>query len=635
MMKKGILLAACGLVLVAGVPIAAFAGDYSSSPAPVVSQPATGANTFPMPIVTGPRIPPSAQSVTPVIPHTSVSKAKRAKLERRAETGKTVIDQWSQEKDLPHELQPGALNPERHNDDQASLTVKNAIFIAIRNNPALRADLLEPLAAQESVRQANAVFDPELSSRVDVNKESVPSITNFKSVGQVTFSRKEYDWDFDVTKVLSTTNGILTANFSNSRISSNARSWTVNPSYNPSIGISLSQPLLRNFGLDFATINVRIAQAGQARAQYTLEQNLSDFLLQVGTDYWNVVRAVENLQVNKGALRLAEDTVNQDLANLRLGMAARIDVQEAQSVAASWHAAVLAAQNEVATARVVLRQEVMLNSQNSFLAEAIDPSDRPTGTANIDMNDERALELAMQYRPELGAMRESLRGIKLQVRYAQNQTLPELTFGGQFDVNSTAGSVDCLHFNGLATSNCTVASSGGPLLGIKQPLRGQYPDALDRLWKFSFYHYAVGLSLRVPLDNDYANASLAQTRVEYDQESLRYREQVSKIIVEVESALSNLATTFERVHATDAAAAYARAALSAEEARYRAGAADTHELLQYQQELISALANQVQAQLDLEVAKLAIEHAKGTLLKSFQINFEVDKNYQTPWYARF
>ncbi len=635
MMKKGILLAACGLVLVAGVPIAAFAGDYSSSPAPVVSQPATGANTFPMPIITGPRIPPSAQSVTPIIPRTSVSKAKRAKLERRAETGKTVIDQWSQEKDLPHELQPGALNPERHNDDQASLTVKNAIFIAIRNNPALRADLLEPLAAQESVRQANAVFDPELSSRVDVNKESVPSITNFKSVGQVTFSRKEYDWDFDVTKVLSTTNGILTANFSNSRISSNARSWTVNPSYNPSIGISLSQPLLRNFGLDFATINVRIAQAGQARAQYTLEQNLSDFLLQVGTDYWNVVRAVENLQVNKGALRLAEDTVNQDLANLRLGMAARIDVQEAQSVAASWHAAVLAAQNEVATARVVLRQEVMLNSQNSFLAEAIDPSDRPTGTANIDMNDERALELAMQYRPELGAMRESLRGIKLQVRYAQNQTLPELTFGGQFDVNSTAGSVDCLHFNGLATSNCTVASSGGPLLGIKQPLRGQYPDALDRLWKFSFYHYAVGLSLRVPLDNDYANASLAQTRVEYDQESLRYREQVSKIIVEVESALSNLATTFERVHATDAAAAYARAALSAEEARYRAGAADTHELLQYQQELISALANQVQAQLDLEVAKLAIEHAKGTLLKSFQINFEVDKNYQTPWYARF
>jgi hypothetical protein len=43
----------------------------------------------------------------------------------------------------------------------------------------------------------------------------------------------------------------------------------------------------------------------------------------------------------------------------------------------------------------------------------------------------------------------------------------------------------------------------------------------------------------------------------------------------------------------------------------------------------------VQAQLDLEVAKLTMEHAKGTLLKSFQINFVVDKSYQTPWYARF
>jgi outer membrane protein TolC len=155
------------------------------------------------------------------------------------------------------------------------------------------------------------------------------------------------------------------------------------------------------------------------------------------------------------------------------------------------------------------------------------------------------------------------------------------------------------------------------------------------MWNFSFYNYAVGLSLRVPLTNDYANATLAQARVEYDQQRLRYRDQVSKIIVDVESARSNLATTAERVRATDAAAEYARAALSAEEARYRAGAADTHELLQYQQLLISSLAFQVQAQLDLEVAKLTMEHAKGTLLKSFQIDFVVDKNYQTPWYARF
>jgi outer membrane protein TolC len=277
----------------------------------------------------------------------------------------------------------------------------------------------------------------------------------------------------------------------------------------------------------------------------------------------------------------------------------------------------------------------MLNPQDSFLPEGIDPSERPTGTANVDLDEQRSLELAMEYRPELGAMRESLRGMLLQVRFSENQTLPELNFGAQVGVNSTAGSSNCFHFHDVGMPNCTVASPGGPTGGTKVPLGGIYGDALNRMWNFSFYNYAVGLTLRVPLTNDYANATLAQARVEYDQQRLRYREQVSKIIVDVESARSNLATTAERVRATDAAAKYARAALSAEEARYRAGASDTHELLQYQQLLISSLAFQVQAQLDLEVAKLTMEHAKGTLLKSFQIDFVVDKNYQTPWYARF
>jgi outer membrane protein TolC len=139
----------------------------------------------------------------------------------------------------------------------------------------------------------------------------------------------------------------------------------------------------------------------------------------------------------------------------------------------------------------------------------------------------------------------------------------------------------------------------------------------------------------VPLSNDYANATLAQARIESDEQRLRYHEQISQIAVQVETALSNLRTGVERLHATNAACDYARAALSAEEARYRTGVSDTHELLQYQQELISALGNQVQTQLDLEIAKLSLKHAEGTLLRTFQINFALEDPHRSPWYSRF
>ena len=52
--------------------------------------------------------------------------------------------------------------------------------------------------------------------------------------------------------------------------------------------------------------------------------------------------------------------------------------------------------------------------------------------------------------------------------------------------------------------------------------------------------------------------------------------------------------------------------------RFRVGLATTHDLLQFQEEEVSAEGNQVQAEVDLENAKLALAHSDGTLLQQFQ-----------------
>jgi outer membrane protein TolC len=576
----------------------------------------------------------SAQSIPQAPPKASTSKAKRAKYERRPGVGNVLVHQWtSVDHSLPAELQPNGGYLEQRDNNATSLTLKEAIYLAVRHNPGLKAEVLNPLAAEESVREANAEFDPLLSSRLDVAKEVSPSITNFSTVGAPAFSRKQYEWNFGVAKLSSLTNGTLFLGFDNDRLQSNARTWTVNPSYNPSITVSLTQPLLRNFGFDFATLNVSLAEHAQKESQYNLEQRLSDFVLQVASDYWNVVRAEQNLQVTRGALKLAQNLLDQDLASLKLGMVARIDVQEAQAETESWQAAVFAAQNTLTTALVTLRQEIMLNPKRAFLAEEIEPSQTPSGILDVFPNEEQSLEAAIEYRPELAAMREAIRTTQLQVRFNENQTLPQLNVGAQIGITSTAGSTNCFKFHDVGIQNCVVTGSTSP--GTKVPFGGIYGDSLNRLGNFSFYNYAVGLNFEVPLSNDYANAALSQSRVEYDQQRLRYHEQVAQIVLEVETALSNVKTSAQRVHATNAASDYARAALSAEDARYRSGVADTHELLQYQTELITALGNQVQAQVDLEIAKLSLQHAAGDLLKDFQIKFVVEDPHRSPWYSRF
>ena len=251
----------------------------------------------------------------------------------------------------------------------------------------------------------------------------------------------------------------------------------------------------------------------------------------------------------------------------------------------------------------------------------------------MPINEEQSLELAMEYRPELAAMRESIRAMLLQVRYAENQTLPQVNFGGQFGLTANAGTTECLNVSSFGLpSNCTTRA-GQP--GAKLPFGGVYGDALNRLWGFSFYNYAVTLNIQQPLMNDAAKAALAQAKIEYEQQRLNYRNSISQIVVDVESSLSSLISSYKQARATRVATEYAARSFRDEQERFRVGIASTHELLQYQDAYVAAQGNQVQAEVNFEIAKLTIRHAEGTLLRTFNVNFEPQEPNVKPWYANF
>ena len=67
----------------------------------------------------------------------------------------------------------------------------------------------------------------------------------------------------------------------------------------------------------------------------------------------------------------------------------------------------------------------------------------------------------------------------------------------------------------------------------------------------------------------------------------------------MQTALANLEADHKRVQATRQATYYAAQSLHDEEIRFKVGMATTHDLLQFQEQLISAQGNQVQAEVDL------------------------------------
>ena len=286
-------------------------------------------------------------------------------------------------------------------DTVRGLSLKEAIYIGLANNPNVKVAELDPLASEEAVEVANGAFDPALTAEGDIIKSVVPVTSPFQVTGSRAFTNKLYDWDFGLNKVSALTNGTIGLTFNNERAYSNSSFASINPSYVPQLALSVSQPLLRNFGLNFATLDVRIAESSQKQSQWNMEQTIEDFVLRIGTDYWNVVQAEENLQVAEYALRLNSDLVRQNRIALQVGTLAPIDLQEAQSAEATSAANVYTAQAAQRAARAALRQDVMMNPASTFVPQEIEPTDKPNPTREMIPNEEVALETAIQYRPSL------------------------------------------------------------------------------------------------------------------------------------------------------------------------------------------------------------------------------------------
>jgi len=404
--------------------------------------------------------------------------------------------------------------------------------------------------------------------------------------------------------------------------------------------MSLSQPLLQNFGWQFATINVRLAESAQRSSQWNYASSVNAFVQRIGNDYWGVVQAEENLQVTQSALQFNQDLVRVNRANVKVGMMAPVNLSEALSAAATALANVKAAQAALEIATTTLRQDVALNHAGALVSAGIEPTQQPDTRPGPSETEEVAFANMLEDSPALGGLREAIRAAFIQVKYAENETLPQLNLGAQFGITSESGNSKCTASGSVpAYANCFYPK--GPTVppgsdnAAELPFGGGYSSALNRMFDFKFYDYAAVLSFSIPLDNAASKAALEQARVAYEQARLQYRETLYQAVLQVKSTLANLRAYTEQVAAAREASYYAEESLQDVQAQFRAGMATTNQLLQYQSNMVTAQGSAVQADVGLENARLALWYAEGTLLEHFNIDFQVQNPHQSPWYSRF
>jgi outer membrane protein TolC len=311
----------------------------------------------------------------------------------------------------------------------------------------------------------------------------------------------------------------------------------------------------------------------------------------VHTAYWNLVFAIENLEVQKRSLRLARDLEALNRARVRAGVAAPVEVTQAEAQAAAQVQNVILAEKAVKDAEDQLKLIINIPDGERIWARSIVPADKPPFEVAA-VSDEAAIQEALEERPDYAAAKLNLQNTDLNLRVARNQLLPSLQFQGSLGLN---GLNELDKGFGNSYSGATGLTSG------------------------DFTSWSAALVLSYPLGNRSARSALIQAKLTDDQSRTSLLNLKRQIVSQVREAVRRIEANVQLVESTRLARVLAEEQLRVEQKRLEAGVTTTFNVLQFQRDLASAQAFEVQAITTYNQNLANLELVKGTVLEKNQL----------------
>src|SRR5689334_1452500 len=158
-------------------------------------------------------------------------------------------------------------------------------------------------------------FDPNLSINGQYARTANPlnrpvfGGTGFNLNQITTFDQRNYSATVDASTNL-ITGGNVDVNYSPARTNVNqnlAGGFLFNPSWTGGLAFTLTQPLLKNAGIEVNRTFIKVAQDNAMVEQHVFRDRVLTVITTVEQTYWELVFANENLKVAQAAMKAAEE----------------------------------------------------------------------------------------------------------------------------------------------------------------------------------------------------------------------------------------------------------------------------------------------------------------------------------------
>lgn len=501
-------------------------------------------------------------------------------------------------------LSPVVTNPASSTSVTTGSTVStNALELGALGEPQTN------LSIQGTIPQSTGtpvpVFDPAFVGLLDWNHQTTPQTTTF------------------VTGTPSLVSNLLTANagivqgfssggevnlaFNNSRQSLNSLRSNYTPYTGSSLGLTVTQPLLRGFGPSLNRRFIRIAVNNRRITSLLFQQQLIATVYGTIRLYTDFVALYEDVKVKQESVNAAEKLYSDTKAQVDEGTLAPVEMTRANAQVFSTRQDLINARGLLEEQQIILKNLLTRTGNADPELQAADII--PTDALNIPENEEvRPIQdlfaEALSSRPDLGQANLQIENSQIGLKGSRNAVLPEVDLVGIFQNNGLAGTLNPFASNPDAT------------------FAGGFGTVLDQLFSRKYPTYGVGVQVTLPIRNRIAEADLARDEIQLRQSQVRLRQLQNQARLEVEDAVIAMRRARASYEAAVKARQYQQESLEAEQMKYEVGASTAFFVIQYESLLAQAKSTEVAAKSAYVKARAALERATGAILVAHHISLE-------------
>jgi outer membrane protein TolC len=509
--------------------------------------------------------------------------------------------------------------------ERVPLSLSEAISLGIENNTDVQLVRYEPPIKALEHTAAWGVHDPTLYGDYTYQNSKLP-VANLFFPGQ--FIERKSTGDGGLRGLVPRLGWTYRIGYEGDGTTTNSRVQTLGTTYTSNLTANVTAPLLKGAWWGAAWTKVEVTGIESELALEQFRERLMDIVggppdvpllqkveLSLGIEnaYWTLAARRQELEVANKSLETSRALLEQTKAQYDVGVVSRVEVTEAEAGVADREFRQITAENRSHNAQDDLIDRVYGPRLTPTSQLEIEPTDRPESYVTFALDPETSTRRAMLRRPELTIARQRVDQSEILLKYAKNERLPQVDLVGAYGTHGLSGNNPQCSF---ADPTCPVPNAPTQPPGIGT----EYSDN-DDFWFDGNQNrvWVAGAVLSLPIPNTSARANVSKSELELRRANTNVRRVEQDIVKQVRDAVRNLGSSLQGVEAAERFVAASTEQLRAERIRLEHGESTPFEVLQREENLVTAESQRIAALRVYHGSVTALDRAQGTLLEDRSI----------------